>query len=272
MQSSMLLRARQKFDKYRIVRRLAEGGFAYVYEAHDTIEDVRVALKIPRQKLIGPSALDDFKREVRLMARLDHPNILHLKNAGWIGEYFVIVTPLAEKALADRLRHRLSVEHAVQYMDQMLAAFDHAHRRNIIHCDIKPDNMLLFPDDRLRVADFGIAKFAQRTLSATRSGTLGYLAPEQAMGKPRKASDVFSLGLIFYEMLAKKLPAWPFEWPPCGLAVVRRKLPPEGIEFMRRSLQVDVRRRYRDAGEMRTAFERVRPAILAWNRHTRGRG
>ncbi len=266
-----MLRARQRFDKYRIVRRVAEGGFAYVYEAHDTIEDVRVALKIPRPSMIGPSAIEDFKREVRLMAKLDHPNILHIKNAGWIQDYFVIVTPLAEQALSDRMRHRMGVSTVISYMAQMLAALDHAHQRNIIHCDLKPDNMLIYADDRLRVADFGIAKFAQRTLSATRSGTLGYLSPEQAMGRPRKASDVFSLGLMFYEMLTKQLPEWPFDWPPRRLSVAKAKLPPAGVEFLRRAIEVDVRRRFTDACEMHRAFLRIRPALLAWDTRRRRR-
>ncbi len=266
-----MLRARQKFDKYRIVRRLAEGGFAYVYEAHDTIEDIRVALKIPRPSLIGPSAIGDFKNEVRLMARLDHPNILHIKNAGWIQDYFVIVTPLASQVLVDRMCHRMSVPTIVGFMGQMLAALDHAHQRNIIHCDLKPDNLLIFTDNRLRVADFGIAKFAQRTLSATRSGTLGYLSPEQAMGRPRKASDVFSLGLIFYEMLTKQLPEWPFDWPPRRLSVAKGKLPPAGVEFLRKSIEVDVRRRFPDATEMNRAFQRIRPALLSWDTRRRKR-
>jgi serine/threonine protein kinase len=88
-------------------------------------------------------------------------------------------------------------------------AYAHAHNR-VIHCDVKPDNFILFPDNVLKLADFGIAKVAYQTLRASGSGTVGYVAPEQAMGKPSFRSDVFSLGLILYRMFSGVLPEWPY--------------------------------------------------------------
>jgi serine/threonine protein kinase len=96
----------------------------------------------------------------------------------------------------------------------MIEAVAYAHRQRIIHCDIKPENFILFPDNRLRLTDFGIARVAQNTVAGSGSGTVGYMAPEQAMGKPSMRSDVFSLGLVIYRMLTGQLPEWPFEWPP----------------------------------------------------------
>ena len=86
--------------------------------------------------------------------------------------------------------------------------------KRVLHCDIKPENFILFADGTLKLTDFGIAKIARRTIEASGSGTVGYIAPEQALGRPSFRSDVFSLGLIFYQMFTKKLPQWPFAWPP----------------------------------------------------------
>ena len=104
-----MLKARQRLGKYRIQKRLAEGGFASVYKAKDTIEGIYVALKIPHSDLMDDGVLDDFRHEVRLAARLDHVNILPLKNASFIDDRFVIAFPLGEKTLADRLRSRISI-------------------------------------------------------------------------------------------------------------------------------------------------------------------
>ena len=143
-----MLRARQKLGKYRIERRLGEGSFATVYQAMDLIEGIRVALKIPHTSVMNDEVLKDFRKEVRLTARLDHPNILPLKNASFINGEFVIVTPLGEKSLADRLRLRISFEKVLDFADQMLQAVAYAHGQRIMHCDIKPENMVLFPNPR----------------------------------------------------------------------------------------------------------------------------
>jgi len=197
-----VLRAKQKLGKYRIERRLAEGGFANVFQAYDTIEGVRVALKVPHPELLTRGVLEDFRNEVRLMAQLDHPHVLPLKDASFIGPHFVVAFPLGERTLADRIQNRVSLPAALDYAGQMLSAVAYAHSRRVMHCDIKPENFLLFPGNRLRLSDFGIAKVARRTIQASGSGTVGYVAPEQAMGKPSFRSDVFSLGLILYRMLS----------------------------------------------------------------------
>jgi serine/threonine protein kinase len=260
------LRTRQRFGKYRIEKQLAQGGFAHVYQAVDTIEGVRVALKMPHQSNVTPSMLETFQREARLVARLDHPNILPLKDASFIDGRFVITSKLGEQTLSDRLRKRISFLHAINVIEQMIDAVAYAHRNRIIHCDIKPDNMLLLPDGRLQLMDFGIAKVAQktivRTMIASGSGTVGYMAPEQAMGRPSARSDVFSLGLIAYKVLTNHLPEWPFDWPPPGYAILRRKLHPDMIDLLRRAIELRPTRRFRDANEMLVAFRRIKPRTM----------
>ena len=259
-----MLRARQKFGKYRIERRLGEGGFATVYQAMDLIEGIRVALKIPHSSVMDDEVLKDFRNEVRLTARLEHPNILPLKNASFINGHFVIVTPLGEKSLADRLHRRMSFEKILDFADQMLQAVAYAHQQRIIHCDIKPENMILFPINRLKLIDFGIAKVALKTVSSSGSGTLGYMAPEQAMGQPSFRSDVFSLGLIIYRMLSGRWPEWPYEWPPPGYSRMRGRVHPELLEFLRRALQIKPRKRFRDADQMLHTFRRIKPRALRY--------
>lgn len=255
----MMLRARQKLGKYRIEKRLSDGPLAAVYQAYDTIHGLRVALKIPHRRMMDDYFLADFRKEVRLLAKLDHPNILPIQNACFIDGYFVISMPLGLETLGTRLQKRISTARALEFTQQILAAVAHAHEHRIIHCDIKPDNFLLFPDNQLRLADFGFSKLARgRVLEASGSGTVGYVAPEQAMGRPVLASDVFSVGLVLYRMFAGVLPRWPYDWPPPGAARLRQKLHPDMVALIRRAMEVKPSRRYRDGIQMLAAFERIR--------------
>ena len=259
------LRARQRLGKYRIERKLAVGGFAHVYQAFDTIEGVHVALKMPHAANVNASLLDSFQREARLVAKLDHPNILPIKDASFIDGRFVITSRLGARTLGERLRNRISFATAIQLIEQMIEAVAHAHENKIIHCDIKPENMILHPDGRLQLMDFGIAKVAQRTIVRTMiasgSGTVGYLAPEQAMGRPSARSDVFALGLLAYKILTNHLPEYPFDWPPPAYATLRRKAHPDFIEFIRKTLEIRPHKRFSDATEMLNAFQRLKPRM-----------
>jgi len=234
-----------------------------VYRARDTIEGVPVALKVPFAHLMTPETMREFKREARLTAQLDHPNIMTIKTADFIDERFIIVYPLAEKSLGERLQKRIGLRLALSYAEQILQALDYAHQRYIIHCDVKPENILLFPEEKLRLTDFGIAKISLRTMSASGSGTVGWLAPEQAMGKPSFRSDCFSVGLILYRMLTGILPKWPYEWPPPGYDILRRKVHADLNAFLKRALELDEKKRFEDATQMLAAFRRVKPHVLA---------
>jgi len=265
------LRIRQRIGKYRIERRLATGGYATVYQAFDTIEGIRVALKVPHPDLITEKALSDFRQEVRLTARLDHPNILPLKNASFINGLFVIAFPLGERSLDDRLKKRIAFETALEFAGQILDAAAFAHHHRIVHCDIKPENLILFPDNRLKLTDFGIAKFALKNLRGSGTGTVGYMAPEQAMGRPTYRSDVFSIGLIIYRMLSGEWPEYPYDWPPVGYAKLRRRVHPDFIKFLRRAIDPRPKKRFRDASHMQAEFERLLPRTLRFAQRKRKR-
>ncbi len=130
------LRVRQRLGKYRIVRRLAEGGFATVYKAQDTIAGIPVALKLPHAALVTKDTLEVFRREVRLTAGLDHPNILSVKDAGFIDGHFVITYPLGNETLGDRLSRRMSSRTQIDFAEQMLEALAYAHRQGILHLSL----------------------------------------------------------------------------------------------------------------------------------------
>ena len=252
-----LLRARQKLGKYRIERRIADGPVAAVYQARDTIQGVHVALKIPHKSAMTDYFLADFRREARLSSRLEHPNILPIRDASFIDGLFVIAMPLGECSLGSRMRRRLSTETALEFIDQALAAVAHAHRCKIIHCDIKPDNFIVFPGNRLKLTDFGFSKVAEHTLKASGSGTVGYIAPEQAVGRPMFQSDVFSLGLVIYELLSGYLLEWPYDWPPPHVRRVRARLKPALVDWLRHSIDVRPEKRFKNADVMYREFKRL---------------
>jgi serine/threonine protein kinase len=264
------LRVGQRLGKYRLRRRVARGAFGDVYEAYDTIEGVSVALKIPIGGWFDRSQIEDFRREVRITAKLDHPNIMPIKNADFIDGVFAIVQPLGACSLDERIHKRLNFKTKLDYIEQMLAGLAYAHEHGVIHCDIKPDNMVLFDDGRLRLTDFGIAKLARRTINASASGSVGYIAPEQAMGRPSARSDVFSVGLVIHQLLTGKLPAWPFTWPADGWERLKRQHP-DLREFVRRSLEVEARRRYADAAQMYRVFKRLKPKAIRYVANKRAR-
>lgn len=252
----MTLRARSRVGKYRVVTRIASGGFARVYSAFDTIEGRRVALKVQRENA-SKDHVELFRKEIRLLVRLDHPNVLPVLNADEINGRLVVAHPLGVESLARRLHRRMSVHTGLDVFEQLLAALVYAHGKRIMHCDVKPDNVILFEDGLVQLADFGLAREAVRTIAASGSGTLGYMSPEQAMGRPSFRSDVFSAGLVLYRMLAGDVPEWPFKWPFPGYEKVRRKVSPEMVAFLRRSLEVNSRKRFPNAVAMQRAYDRI---------------
>jgi eukaryotic-like serine/threonine-protein kinase len=249
-----MLRIRQKLGKYRIERRLGSGGFANVYAARDSIEGLRVALKVPHASVVNDDVLEQLRHEIRMSVRLEHPNILPLRFAGFYESEFIISLPLGDETLLERLSRRMSLDATLGLGRQMLEAVAYAHRQKIIHCDIKPENFILFPGNQLKLADFGIAKVAQRTVQGCGTGTVGYMAPEQAMGKPSFRGDVFSIGLILCRMFSGQWPEYPFIWPTPGHSRLRRNLHPDLIDIIRRSIELNPRKRFRDADQMLKAY------------------
>lgn len=253
------LRIGTRLDKYRLQRRLGEGGFATVYAAVDTVEQRRVALKIPDDRHVANAqTFEDVQREVRIMAQLQHPSVLPLKDARIIDGHFVMVFPLGEETLADRMRRRLSRATAAEYIVQMVDAVGYAHEQRVLHRDIKPENFILFPDNVVRLTDFGLARVERGLHDESGSGTLGFIAPEQAMGRPTYRSDVFSLGLVIYRMLSGELPEYPFEPPLPGFNKLRRGLSRDFVDLIRKAIDPTPSRRFRDGVAMNNALKRIR--------------
>ena len=256
------LRTRSRLGKYRIESLLADGPYSNVYRAFDTIEGLRVALKVPHPHLADEAFLEGFRHEARLAAKIESPRLLSLKDASVIDGHFVLTYPLGTESLADRLSRRLSTQNLAVIIEHCLESLALLHQQRIIHCDIKPENFILFPGPSVRLADFGIARIAVRTQNASGSGTLGYMAPEQAMGKPSFRSDVFAVGLLLYRMLTGHVPEYPFAWPPPENAKLRRKARPEMIALIRKCLELSPRHRFRDADALYKAYRQIRRRAL----------
>ena len=265
------LRVGSRLGKFRLDRRVGTGGFASVFAATDTVLGVKVALKIPLDHFVSDELLSEFRREARLTMKLNHPNVLPIRDATFIDDHFVIVSPLGVKTLDDRLQNRIAFERAFDILHQLLSGLSHAHQQGIIHCDIKPENILLFKDDVIRLADFGIAKAASATVSGAGTGTVGHMAPEQAMGKPSARSDVFAVGLIAYRMFSGQWPEYPFRWPMLGHTKLRRQSHPDLIALIRKSLSLTPRDRFRDATKMLAELDRIRLKTIRFARRNRSR-
>jgi serine/threonine-protein kinase len=140
----------------------------------------------------------------------------------------------------------------------MVDAVAYAHERRVLHRDIKPENFILFPDRLIRLTDFGLARIESPGHAVSASGTLGYMAPEQAMGHPSYRSDVFSLGLVLYRILSGELPEYPFEAPLPGYSRLRRGVSPDLIALIRKAIDPAPRKRFRDAVAMSNALAKIR--------------
>ena len=224
---------------------------------------MRVALKIADPTLVSDEFLEDFRREARLSVKMEHPNVLPIQNACFLDGLFVIAMPLGEETLADRMTRRMSNKLALDLTRQALAAVAHAHSRNIIHCDVKPENFILFPNNRLKLTDFGFSKiFVRSGQKGSGSGTVGYLAPEQALGRPMFQSDVFALSLVIYELFSGQLPEWPYQWPPPGHSRIRSKLRPRMLRWLRKGMEFKPQARYRNAETMQRAYDEIHAKLV----------
>ena len=251
-----ILRRGSELGKYKLLKALGRGGFAEVWKAHDNVLDMDVALKIAHVDVAKEWGREVLEHEARIVSRLQHPGILGVRNADWIEGRFVIATDLAIANLDEYPRARRSAKVALDIVRQVAAGLAHAHSRRVMHRDVKPENILIFADGRAALCDFGSSR-VEATRSYTEAGTLGYMAPEQAYGRVRFASDVFSLGLIAYEVLTGVLPSWPFEWPPERFERFAAKVPAPLQPVLRRAAEFDPRRRYSNAEEFHEALERA---------------
>ena len=200
--------------RYDVVGRIASGGMGEVFRARDTVLAREVAIKVLHRSLAGDQAfVDRFRTEARAAAGLSHPNIVAVFDWGSVdGIYYMVMEYVRGQGLRALLTRdgRLEPAQATDVVRQTLLALEHAHRQGIVHRDIKPENVLITTDGVAKVADFGLARAyaeGRQTQAGTVTGTVQYLAPEQIRGEPADPrSDLYSLGIVTYELLTGKLP------------------------------------------------------------------
>lgn len=202
-------------NRYQLLERLGAGGMSDVFRARDLMLERSVAIKVLHENYSNDTGFQQrFRQEARAAANLSHPNIVTVHDFGLDhGQLFIVMEYLPGKDLKTLLRQRgrYSVEEAIPVMVQACAGIGYAHRAGLVHCDVKPHNMIVTPDGRLKVTDFGIARALSTILPDERAdvvwGSPQYFSPEQAVGEaPSPASDVYSLGIVLYEVLTGALP------------------------------------------------------------------
>jgi len=201
-------------ERYELIEKIAEGGMARVYRGRDLLLKRTVAIKILKDQMTGDAAfIRRFEREAQSAAALSHPHIVNIYDVGeQDGTYFMVMEYVDGSNLKQHIREkgRLSVHEAVRISRQIAEALEEAHKAGVVHRDIKPQNILFSRDGKVKVADFGIAiagDGATVTVGDEIIGTVQYIAPEQARGEiAGKQSDLYSLGIVFYEMVTGKVP------------------------------------------------------------------
>jgi eukaryotic-like serine/threonine-protein kinase len=279
---------------YKIVRRLGQGGMGVVYEAEDQKLGRLVAIKLlPEATRRDPAALERFWREARTASSLNHPGICTIHELNESGDQPFIVMELLEGQSLDKLYYRRSMPYP-RLLDlgvQVADALDAAHRKGILHRDIKPGNIFLSPSGQVKILDFGLAKIEEGyaragmaggdngnptlaephdllTSPGAAVGTIAYMSPEQARGElldPR--SDVFSLGVVLYELATGQHPfsgtttAVTFDrilnYAPTAPVSLNQELPPEFEETLNKTLEKDRELRLQSAAELRADLKRL---------------
>jgi serine/threonine protein kinase len=272
---------------YRILEKLGGGGMGVVYKAEDTKLGRTVALKVlPPERVADPNRKRRFVQEARAASALNHPNIITIYDIDEAeGVHYIAMEHVAGKTL-DRLiaRHGLRVNEALRYAVQMAAALAKAHSAGIVHRDLKPTNVMVTDDGLVKVLDFGLAKLTEAaptgdaetvatveptTEEGTIVGTVGYMSPEQAEGKPVDArSDIFSFGSVLYEMLTGQR-AFQGETKASTIAAILREepkplsqvaqgLPREVERLVKRCLRKDREHRLQTMADLKVALEELK--------------
>jgi predicted Ser/Thr protein kinase len=254
----------QLFPQLEILGFIGKGGMGAVYKARQPALDRFVALKVLPPAVAGdPGFAERFNREARALARLNHPNIVAVHDFGQAGTLHYLVMEFVDGANLREVEHagRLSPEQALAIVPQICEALQFAHNEGIVHRDIKPENLLMDKKGRVKITDFGIAKIVGVTtgkvsLTGVRDvvGTPHYMAPEQ-IEKPLTVdhrADIYSLGVVFYEMLTGELPLGKFQ-PPSKKVQIDVRLD----EVVLQALEKEPEHRYQHASQVKTAVETI---------------
>ncbi len=267
-------------ERYRINRELGRGGMAVVYDATDLLLDRQVALKMLKEEYASD---DDFierlKLEARAVARINHPNVVNIYDISQQeGSYYLVMENIAGKNLKDIIsrRGKIPVIEALDVASQICSALMVAHKNNIVHCDIKPHNIIITPLNQVKVTDFGIARAVSSStkheVTSSIEGSAHYFSPEQAQGAEiTPLSDIYSLGVVLYEMLTGQLPFTGKTAVNVALKHIKEK--PENIKLREENVPEEVENvimtalaknpqdRYQNAQKMRDAIKTVLTSI-----------
>ncbi|MDR3775011.1 MAG: serine/threonine-protein kinase [Terracidiphilus sp.] len=268
------LEAGDTLDHYRLDATVARSGMATLYRATDLCDGRQVAIKVPHAEMeADPVLVERFRREQEIGQELDHPGVVKTYDGEERSRLYMViewVEGLLLRAILSQER-KLPIDRAIHLALQILDALDTMHKHGVVHRDLKPENIMVDDEDRIKLIDFGIAmkEDARRITFVDMSATLGtpdYISPEQVKGqRGDQRSDIYSLGIMFYEMLTGEPPFT----GPNPLAVMnerllhdpeparsrRREISPELNEILNRALERDPRRRYQTAGEMAWELE-----------------
>ena len=254
--------------RYIIKEIIGTGGMSVVYKAEDTLEDRFVAIKILKEEFVSePKFRRRFLNESRAIAMLSHENIVDVVDVNFEGELqYIVMEHIDGITLKEYINSKgaLPIEEALNYTKQILQALRHAHERGVVHRDIKPQNIMLLQDNKIKVTDFGIAhvsNFETVTMSEMAIGSVHYISPEQAKGMPTdEKSDLYSTGVMLYEMITGRLPFESDTAVSVALMQVQQDPPmpstyiqtlPVGIEqIIIKAMQKKVAYRYQNAQEM----------------------
>ncbi len=265
--------------RYELGRQLGAGGMARVYLGHDRLLDRQVAVKVLAEPYASdPQFVERFRREASAAAGLNHPNIVAVYDRGEAdGSYYIVMEYLSGPDLKQVIRRRAPLPplQAIDFAQQILAALGAAHRRDVVHRDVKPQNVLVAEDGHLKVTDFGIARAgaqADMTEAGSVIGTAQYLSPEQARGdEVTAASDCYAVGIVLYEMLTGRVPfdgdravavaMKQISDEPVPPRMVEPSVPPELESVVMRALAKRPSERYRTAGEFSRALSEARTAL-----------
>jgi serine/threonine protein kinase len=252
------------FPQFEILELIGQGGMGFVFKARQRKLERLVALKIlPQSTATDPRFAERFSREGRLLARLNHPNIVTIHDFGQANGFFYLLMEYVDGVNLRQAMHagRFKPEQALAVVPKICDALQFAHTEGILHRDIKPENILLDSKGRVKIADFGIAKLiseeqadARLTASGGTLGTPHYMAPEQ-VERPSTVdhrADIYSLGVVFYEMLTGELPLGKFQ-PPSQKVQVDVRLD----DVVLHALEKEPSRRYQQASEVRTDVDKI---------------
>jgi serine/threonine protein kinase len=273
-------------DRYRVLSRLGSGGMADVFCAEDQQLGRKVALKLLHRRFAeDPGFVERFRREAQAAAALQHPNVVSVYDRGTYGDtYYIAMEYLPGRTLKRLIRDEAPLDpvRAIDITLQILRAARFAHRRGVIHRDLKPHNVIVDESDHAKVTDFGIARAGASDMTETGSimGTAQYLSPEQAQGHAVSAtSDLYSIAVVLYELLTGRVPfdaeaavtiaLKHVSEAPLPPTAVNRNVPPELEQVVLWALEKDPMRRPADADQLIGALESAREAIVSGARGQR---